>query len=139
MAEQKTKPTQQSVKEFIDQVPNATMRDDSDTLIRLMKKITGEEPKMWGPSIIGFGSYHYKYDSGHEGDICITGFSPRKQAISVYTLVGCEGQGDLLKKLGKHKAAVGCLYIKKLEDVDLDVLETLIRRSITHIKKKFGK
>jgi hypothetical protein len=139
MAEQKTKPTQQSVKEFIDQVPNATMRDDSDTLIRLMKKITGEEPKMWGPSIIGFGSYHYKYDSGHEGDICITGFCPRKQAISVYTLVGCEGQGDLLKKLGKHKAAVGCLYIKKLEDVDLDVLETLIRRSITHIKKKFGK
>ena len=135
MAEAKTKPTAQSVEAFIDNVPSETMRDDSRTLIRLMKKITGEQPKMWGPSIIGFGQYHYKYASGHEGDICLTGFSPRKQALTLYTLAGSEGQSDLLKKLGKYKTGKGCLYIKKLADVDLSVLETLIRKTIDHVRK----
>ena len=136
MAGQKTKATKESVNTFLDKVPSDAMRKDSHTLIGLMKKITGEEPKMWGPSIIGFGQYHYKYASGHEGDICLTGFSPRKQALTLYALVGAEGQTELLKKLGKHKAGKGCLYIKKLEDIDLNVLETLIRKAIDYIQKR---
>ncbi|HET9280255.1 MAG TPA: DUF1801 domain-containing protein [Flavitalea sp.] len=137
MAEQKTKPTQQSVQDFLDKIDNEQVRDDCYTLIKLMKKVTGSEPKMWGPSIIGFGKYHYKYDSGHEGDSCLTGFSPRKQNISLYVMLGIMDHQDLLKDLGKHKAAKGCLYIKKLDDVNLSVLEKLVKRSVDTLKKKY--
>jgi hypothetical protein len=140
MAEQKTKPTEQSVERFLEN--NATdsgVQKDCLILIGLMTKITGMAPKMWGTTIIGFGQYHYKYASGHEGDICIAGFSPRKQNLSLYVLAGFPGQDELLKKLGKHKAGVGCLYIKKLEDVDLAVLELLIIKSVAYLKNKFNR
>jgi len=137
MAEQKTKPTEQSVESFLDKIPDEQVRDDCKALIRLMKKVTGSAPKMWGPSIIGFGKYHYKYDSGHEGDSCITGFSPRKQNITLYLMSGFADHGDLLKKLGKHKTGKGCLYVKKLDDIDIDILESLIKQSVDYMKKKY--
>jgi|SRR5580704_13245053 hypothetical protein len=136
MAELKTKPTAQSVEGFIKNLPEEKLRKDCLTILRLMQKITGMPPKMWGPSIIGFGQYHYKYESGHEGDICLTGFSPRKANLSLYVLAGFPGQATLLEQLGKHKAGKGCLYIKKIEDVDTAILETLIKRSFDFMKKK---
>jgi hypothetical protein len=101
-----------------------------------MKKITKEEPKMWGPSIIGFGSYHYKYASGREGDFFLTGFSPRKQSLTLYIISGFKRYDELMKKLGKHKTGSSCLYINKLEDVDMKVLKTLITESVKYMKKK---
>ena len=137
--EAKTKKTEQSVDSYLEAIADPSVKEDCKTLIGLMQKVSGHPPKMWGPSIIGFGSYHYKYDSGHEGDICMVGFSPRKSNLSLYVLAGAPGQTDLLQKLGKHKAGKGCLYVKKLEDVDQDVLESLIKKGIDHIKTKFGK
>jgi hypothetical protein len=137
MAEQKTKPTEQSVEAFLDKVPDEKVRDDCFSLIKLMKKATGSAPKMWGPSIIGFGKYHYKYESGHEGDACLTGFSPRKQNITLYVMPGSAQHAGLLKDLGKHKAGKGCLYIKKLEDVNTGVLENLVKQSVDSLKKKY--
>ncbi|MDF2433079.1 MAG: hypothetical protein JWP44_2710 [Mucilaginibacter sp.] len=137
MTEMKTKPTEVSVETFLEKTDNKT-REDCNKLIDLMERITGEKPKMWGPSIIGFGQYHYKYASGHQGDICLTGFSPRKGNLSLYLLAGFEGQADLLSRLGKHKAGKGCLYIKKLEDVDMVVLENLVVKSIDSIQKKIA-
>lgn len=113
------------------------MRDDCYALIQLMEKVTGEKAKMWGPAIIGCGQHHYKYDSGHEGDICLTGFSPRKANLTLYVLAGSPGQEELLQKLGKHKAGKGCLYVKKLDDVDMDILESLIKQSVDFLKKKY--
>jgi hypothetical protein len=101
-----------------------------------MKKITKEEPKMWGPSIIGFGSYHYKYASGREGDFFLTGFSPRKQSLTLYIISGFKRYDELMKKLGKHKTVKSCLYINKLEDVNLKVLKQLITESVKYMKKK---
>lgn len=137
MAEIKTKPTTVSVNDFIDQVENEQARDDSRELVKLMKKATGSPPKMWGPTIIGFGQYHYKYESGHEGDMCITGFSPRKGNLTLYVMADFKERDSLLKKLGKHKATKGCLYIKKLEDVDMDVLEKIIKGSVDWVRKKY--
>jgi Domain of unknown function (DU1801) len=137
MAEAKTKPTEQPVETFLDTVSGDKVRDDCRAIIQLMKKVTGEKPRMWGPSIVGFGSYHYKYESGHEGDICLTGFSPRKQNLSLYVLAGFPGQEALLKKLGKYKAGKGCLYVKKLEDIEVGVLETLIKMSVDFLKMKY--
>ena len=137
MAELKTKPTEQSVESFLDKVPDEKVRDYCFTLIKLMKKATGSTPKMWGPSIIGFGKYHYKYASGHEGDMCLTGFSPRKPNMTLYVIAGFPGQEGLLKKLGKHKATKACLYIKKLEDIDVTVLEQLIQKSVDFTKKMY--
>ena len=136
MAETKTKPTAVSVKDFISAVPDEQKRKDSLVLIDMMSKITKEKPKMWGPSIIGFGSYHYKYESGHEGDMCITGFSPRKAAISIYILKGFNKSPELMKKLGKYKMGKSCLYVKKLTDIDTKVLEELIEESVKYIKNK---
>ena len=136
MAENKTKPTKVSVKKFIDTVEDEQKRKDSYLLIDMMKKITKSEPKMWGPSIVGFDSYHYKYASGREGDMCITGFSPRKPAFSVYIMSGFTKYPELMKKLGKYKKGGGCLYIKKLEDVDLKVLIELIKESVKYLKNK---
>lgn len=136
MAELKTKATNVNVKDFLKSVPDEQKRKDSLVLLDMMSKITKQKPKMWGPSIIGFGSYHYKYESGHEGDMCIAGFSPRKAAISVYILMGFNKSPELLEKLGKFKTGKSCLYVKKLADVDLNVLEKLIAESYKYIKNK---
>jgi hypothetical protein len=138
MAEAKTKPTKVSAESFLNTIDDEQARKDSFTLIKLMEKITGEPPVMWGPAIIGFGKYHYKYASGHEGDICLTGFSPRKGKLSLYTMAAFEGRNDLLTRLGKHKGGKGCLSIKKLDDVDMAVLETLIIKSIEFLNKKIA-
>lgn len=137
MAEIKTKVTKASVKEFIDKVPDKTKKQDSLTLLKLFQNITGEKPKMWGTSIIGFGSYHYKSErSSQEGDWMLTGFSPRKQSLTLYIMLGFADYTDLLKKLGKHKTSVGCLYINKLSDVDMETLTQLITKSFLAMKKK---
>ena len=129
MTENKTKQTEVSVIEFLDAVTDPVKRADSDRLIEIMSSVTGEPPKMWGPSIVGFGTYHYKYESGREGDMPITGFSPRKAAISLYLTCDWRDSGDVLGRLGKHKLGVSCLYIKRLSDVDETVLIELIERS----------
>jgi hypothetical protein len=124
----KTKPTRVSVTGYIGAVPNETRRRDARQLLTLMRRVTGLPAKMWGPSIVGFGSYHYRYATGHEGDAPLAAFSPRAQALVVY--LGCDDTDrPLLKVLGKHKMGKGCLYINKLADVDLAVLEQLIRKS----------
>ncbi len=133
---QKTKPTEITVESFLDKLTSESVRDDCNTLIKMMKKITKSEPKMWGPSIIGFGQYHYKYESGHEGFSCLTGFSPRKPAITVY-LMSMSDHPDLMEKLGKYKTSKACLYIKKLEDIDLKILEKLITNSVNDVKEKY--
>jgi hypothetical protein len=130
MADNKTKPTKLSVAAFIDAIPDSTRRADAKALVKLMQNAAGEKPKMWGPSIIGFGSYHYRYDSGREGDMPLIGFSPRKAATVVYGLIGSTDSKALLPKLGKHTTGKGCLYVKKLADVDQQVLETLIAKSL---------
>jgi hypothetical protein len=134
--EVKTKETAASVEKFLDAVPDEQRRDDCYAVLSLMQKITKEKPKMWGASIVGFGSYHYKYDSGHEGDMCITGFSPRKQNLTLYILPGFERYELLMSKLGKYKTGKSCLYIKRLADIDEKVLEKLIAESVGYMKKK---
>lgn len=138
MAENKTKPEKTSVADFINSVEDEQKRKDSFVLLELFKSITKEEPVMWGPSIIGFGEYHYKYDSGREGDFLISGFSPRKAALTLY-LMGCmENEfAPLMEKLGKYKKSIGCIYIKKLADIDLDVLKQLIAESYSFMKAKY--
>jgi hypothetical protein len=132
MAQTKTKPSPVSVEDFIDRVEPASKREDGKVLDALFRKATGEAPRMWGPSIVGYGQYHYRYDSGHEGDICRAGFSPRKAKHSLY-LLGCGGEDEametLLGRLGKHSRGVGCLYVNKLADIDLAVLEEMIALS----------
>jgi hypothetical protein len=138
MAEVKTKPTERSVDSFILAVEDDKVRADCYAIINLMEKVTGEKPKMWGPAIIGFGKYAYKYESGHSGEICMTGFSPRKANITLYVLANFPGQAELLQKLGKHKSGKGCLYIKKLDDVNINVLESLMKESIKFLKEKYS-
>jgi len=130
MADNKTKPTKLSVLAFIDALTDETKRADAKALVKLMQSATGEKPKMWGPSIIGFGTYHYTYASGREGDMPLAGFSPRKAATVVYGMTGFSESEALLAKLGKHTTGGGCLYIKKLADVDKKVLETLVLTSV---------
>ena len=129
MPENKTKPTTLSVSSYIDALTDPTRKSDAKELAQLMQYASGEKPKMWGPSIIGFGSYHYKYESGREGDAPLIGFSPRKAALVLYSLLAHSGADALLGKLGKHTTGKGCLYIKKLSDVDRTVLENLIRNA----------
>jgi Domain of unknown function (DU1801) len=130
MALNKTQPTEVSVTAFIDKLAEPAKQSDAKALIGLMKSATGEEPRMWGPSIIGFGTYHYKYESGREGDTVLVGFSPRKPATVLYGVLGSENADGLLAKLGKHTTGKGCLYIKKLSDVDRKVLGQLIVESV---------
>jgi hypothetical protein len=130
MAENKTKPTQVSVSAFIDGLTDETRRADAKALVKLMQSATREKPKMWGPSIVGFGSYHYNYESGREGDMPLAGFSPRKAATVLYGILGFSESEALRAGLGKHTTGKGCVYIKKLADVDLKVLETLILKSV---------
>src|SRR5688572_26151767 len=137
MAELKTKPNAKTASSFIEAIDDEQVRDDCYTVIRMMKKITGKEPVMWGPSIIGFGAYRYGDPKGHHGEMCMTGFSPRKGNLSLYVLGGAPGQQALLDRLGKHKAGKGCLYVKKLADIDLKVLNELIEKSLNHAKKMF--
>ncbi|MDJ0916651.1 MAG: DUF1801 domain-containing protein [Woeseiaceae bacterium] len=137
MAELKTKPTSQSVTAFMNAIEDKTQRADCRAIAAMMRKATGKRAKMWGSSMVGYGSYHYKYASGQEGDYFLTGFSPRKQATSVYIMAGFSGYDALMKKLGKHKTGKSCLYIKKLSDVDEKVLEQLIRKSVAEMRKKY--
>ena len=130
MSEPKTKPTDESVEEFLDTVDHPQKKKDSFELLKIMKEVAQEEPIMWGTSIIGFGSYHYRYASGREGDWPIVGFSPRKRSLTVYLTSSLDEIGDLLGKLGKHRVGKGCLYINKLSDVDTDVLKEIIKKSI---------
>ena len=136
MAENKTKPTELSVAEYIDALPDPANRADAKALVKLMQSATGEKPKMWGPSIIGFGSRHYKYDSGREGDMPVVSFSPRKTATVLYSVTGFTGSEAMLEKLGKHTTGKGCLYVKKLADVDPKVLEALIVKSVAAIRAR---
>jgi hypothetical protein len=134
-AELKTKVNNASVTDFLNSVADEQKRKDCFEIMKVMKQVTKEEPKMWGASIVGFGSYHYKGASGREGDWMLTGFSPRKQNLTLYLMGGLNAQTALLKKLGKHKTSVGCLYIKKLSDVDVSVLKKLIAESVKVMKK----
>lgn len=135
MAENKTQKTGASVEEFISSVENKRRREDGFALLDVMREVTGEDPEMWGPSIIGFGDYHYKYESGREGDFFLTGFSPRKQSLSLYIMAGFEEYDSLLESLGKHRKGASCLYINKLADVDMEVLCKLIEKSVEQAKK----
>ncbi|HEV3037339.1 MAG TPA: DUF1801 domain-containing protein [Candidatus Angelobacter sp.] len=130
MAENKTKPTAASVAAFISTIPDPTQQKDAKTLVKWMEHLSGEKAKLWGPSIIGVGSYHYKYDTGREGDIPILSFSPRKSATVLYSLMGFSGSEALLAKLGKHTTGKGCVYIKKLTDVNEQVLKDLMATSL---------
>lgn len=137
MAETKTKPTAVDVAAFIDAVENPVRRDDAKMVCAMLERLTGEPSKMWGPSIIGFGSYHYRYDSGHEGDMCRLGFSPRKAELVLYILTGEPDEAEKLARLGKHKTGKSCLYIKKLADVDMAVLEEIVSDALTYMDRKY--
>lgn len=137
MTDLKTKPTAKSVEEFLKKVENPTKREDSFEILKLMKEVTQEEPIMWGDSIVGFGSYRYKYSSGHEGEWPITGFSPRKQNLTIYIYPELDNYAELLNKLGKFKTSKTCLYINKLKDVDIDVLKELVSESVKYMKEEY--
>lgn len=135
MAELKTKPTKVSVDKFLKSIDDDQRRDDCIAVAAMMQQITKSEPVMWGPSIIGFGRYHYKYDSGREGDWFLTGFSPRKQSLTLYIMAGFAQYDELMKNLGKHKSAKSCLYIDRLSDIHLPTLKKLIQQSVAHMRK----
>jgi len=136
MAELKTKPTAEGVAQFLKKITDPRRQKDCEALAKQMKKITGADPIMWGPGIIGFGSYHYKYASGREGDWFLTGFSPRKQNLTLYIMSGFREYAGLLSKLGKFKTGKACLYVNKLEDIDLKILSELITKSVTALRQK---
>lgn len=137
MAELKTKATEVSVDAFLDAVPDPVRRADGKAVDALMRRVTGLAPKMWGPTIIGYGSYRYRYDSGHEGEMCRIGFSPRKAELVLYVLDGSDAQADLLARLGKHRTGKSCLYIKKLADVDADALEAIVQSAIAGMDARY--
>ena len=133
MAELKTQKNDASVEVFLNSVPDERKRRDSYAILELMKDVTGEEPAMWGTSIVGFGSYHYKYASGRENEWFLVGFSPRKQNLTLYIMSGFDEYESLLANLGKHKTGKSCLYINKLEDVNQSTLRELVEKSVTHM------
>lgn len=135
MAELKTKENDASVEGFLAAVDDERRRNDCFAILAMFREVTGLEPKMWGPSIVGFGSYHYKYASGHEGDCCMVGFSPRKKDLTLYILEGFDGHADLMGKLGKHKTGKSCLYLRRLADVDTAVLRELVTRGFAHMNR----
>ena len=134
MAENKTQKTGASVDEFLASVPNRQRQEDGLALLAMMKDVTGLEPEMWGPSIVGFGEYHYRYESGREGDMPLVGFSPRSRSLSLYIMDGFDGYDELLARLGKHRKGVSCLYVNKLDDVDAETLRELVVRSFRHVQ-----
>ena len=135
MAALKTQPTDQSVEDFIKSIADENRRKDCRAVLQLMKRVTKSKPRMWGPSIVGFGSYHYKYASGREGDWFVAGFSPRKQDLTLYIMAGVPRYANLLAKLGKHKTGKSCLYVKRLADIDMDVLEELVAQSVAQVER----
>lgn len=135
MAELKTQPTNRSVKDFIDGITDDARRRDCRTIMKIMKRVTKARPKMWGSNIVGYGKYRYKYASGREGEWFTAGFSPRVQSLTLYIMSGFREYNALMKKLGKHKTGKSCLYIKRLEDIDLNILEDLIERSVRHVER----
>ena len=137
MAELKTKKTEASVEEFLGGIADEARRDECRIVLEIMERVTKSEPKMWGASMIGFGSYHYKYESGREGDWFLTGFSPRKQNLTLYIMAGFDRYDALLEKLGKFKTGKSCLYVKRLNDIDLLVLKQLIAASVRHMKARY--
>ena len=139
MSALKTKPTKVSAKSHIAAMANEEQRNDARRLVALMRRVTRQEPRMWGPSIVGFGSYHYKYATGHEGDSALAGFAARGRDLVVYTAPDFEGRDALLAKLGAHTTGKVCVYIRRLGDVDLKVLETLVSRSVADTKRRYPK
>jgi len=137
MSVPKTKPTEVSVESHVAAIANEEQRNDAQTLVALMRRVTRHEPRMWGPSIVGFGSYHYKYASGHEGDSALAGFAARGRELVVYIAPGFEGRDALLAKLGTHKMGKVCVYIRRLANVDLNVLEKLVARSVADTKRRY--
>lgn len=137
MAENKTKPTTASVLDFLNSVENEKRREDGLKLFEIFNEVLDEPAVMWGESIVGYGEYHYKYDSGREGDFLLTGFAPRKSNLSVYIMPGFKRYAELLEKLGKHRTGASCLYINKLENIDQEVLKTLIAESVQYMKDKY--
>jgi len=137
MANNKTAVTATPVEDFIDGVSDRRKRQDSMDMIALMRDVTGHEPKMWGSSLVGFGSYHYRYESGREGDFFLTGFSPRKSAFTIYIMPGFERYGALMKKLGPHRTGKSCLYVKNLDAIDRDLLKEIIRDSVARMHEKY--
>ncbi|MGD1844002.1 MAG: DUF1801 domain-containing protein [Salibacteraceae bacterium] len=137
MAKLKTAPNAGDVTAFLAEVADDQKRKDCETLLTWMSEITGSEAQLWGPSIVGFGDYHYRYASGREGDWFLTGFSPRKQNLTLYLMSGFEGYEDLLAKLGKYKTGKSCLYIKRLEDVNAEVLQKLVAASVNYLKATY--
>ena len=137
MAQLKTKQTDASVEKYLDTIEDPRRRADCAAISALMKKVMKCEPKMWGPSIVGFGRYHYRYETGHEGDACLVGFSCRKPEIVVYIAEGFESREELLRQIGKHRTGKVCLYIKRLSDIDTGVLEKLVKASVAEMRKKY--
>lgn len=136
-AQNKTQPTAVSVDDFIQSIDHEGKRKDALTSLEMMKRVTGMSPKMWGPTIIGFGRYHYKYESGREGDFLMTGFSPRKSALTFYIMPGYRDMSEPLSRLGKHKLGKSCLYINKLADVDMDVLEEIVVEGLDYMRENY--
>jgi hypothetical protein len=136
VAEAKTRPTKESVKEFLDKIADEKRRKDCQVIVKLMSKVTGAKPEMWGPSIVGCGRYLHKYENGRENEWMLTGFSPRKNDLTLYIIGGTDAFPDVLKRLGKHKTRGSCLYIKKLADVDVDVLQELVEQSVEKLADK---
>ncbi len=134
----KTTENELSVADFLNGVADETKRSDSFKIVELMEQQTGLPAKMWGPAIVGFGSYHYKYESGREGDAPMVGFSPRANAITLYLATGYAGHQGLLAKLGKHTTSKACIYVKKLVDVDLEVLKTMVGESVKYMREKYS-
>jgi hypothetical protein len=133
----KTRPHAGDVRAFIDAIENDVRRRDALTSLELFAEVTGEEPRMWGPSIVGYGSYHYRYASGREGDWMLTGFSPRKQSMTLYIMPGFDAYETLLGRLGKHRTGKSCLYVNRFEDIDLDVLRELIAASVDEMRRRY--
>lgn len=137
MAKNKTLETENSVKEYLDNIPDPKRSQDCSEIIEVFKDQTGLEPKMWGTGIVGFGSYHYKYESGHEGDAPLTGLASRSNAITLYLASDYEGKQELLQKLGKHTTRGGCIYIKRLKDINTSVLKEMISISVKYMREKY--
>ncbi|MDH3323611.1 MAG: DUF1801 domain-containing protein [Flavobacteriaceae bacterium] len=137
MTKNKTVPNDQDVMGFLEAIANDHQRSDAIELLKLIKNVVNLEPKMWGDSIVGFGTYHYRYESGREGDMFLTGFSPRKNDLTIYVMTGFENCKDLLQKLGKHKIGKSCLYIKKLQNIDQEILKEIISDSVQRMVSKY--
>jgi len=138
MAELKTRPTAASVKEFLDGIADERRRRECRAVAKLMREVTGEKPRMWGPSIVGYGSYTYRYESGRSGEWFLTGFSPRKTSLTLYIMAGFARHAALMKRLGRHTTGKSCLYLRRLEDVDLEVLRELVRESVAFVRSRHG-